>query len=473
MMLLALLMGLTFFRCIHQPLLADPDIGWHLRNAQTLLQQHAFIRHDGYTFSLHGAPWINPEWLSEIVFYAGWRWFGLSGVEAVSIVTLEALTVGVCFLAWQRTRNLRAAVLAATIFLLFSSVTTAPRTQLFGWTCCIIELAILERFRTAEPGKQTFLWTLPVLFMLWINLHGSWAIGIVILAAFIACGLTSFHRGLLQATAWTPNQRKHLLWVGSACVAALLINPYGWHLVGYPFLIAGHHPLTLSIIQEWQSLDFHPLRGRLVFMILAALLFARALSARTWTLYDAVTLFIAVLAGFTYSRFLLFTGIILCPQFADEFGFVGKDNPAVEKPLLNTAIIAGVLAFVVLQFPGKQELMRQSNELYPAGAVAWLRANPPTGPVLNEFNWGGYMIWNLPATPVFIDTRTDVFETTGLLQNYVDLVNLRTPVDSYDDGEFRYVFFPKDTVLVAALKRSPGWSVVYQDDVAVILHRNS
>jgi hypothetical protein len=473
MMLAGLLVGLGYFRCIHQSLLADPDIGWHLRNAQLLFQQHAFIRHDSYTFSLNGAPWINPEWLSEVFYYAAWRWFGISGLEAFSILLLELLTVGVCFLSWQRTRSLRAAVLASTIFLLFSSVTTAPRTQLCGWLCCIVLLALLERFRTAEPGRNTSLWALPFLFALWINLHGSWAIGIVLLVAYIACGWLSFSRGLIYATAWMPEQRKHLLIVAAVSFAALFVNPYGWQLVGYPFIIAGHHPLTMAIVQEWQSLDFHPLRGKLVFLLVATLLIARAFSARRWTLYDAVSLFIAVSAGFTYSRFLLLTGIILCPQLADEMTFVGADNPAVEKPVLNTAIIALVALYMVLAFPNRQELTRQQNDLYPAAAVAYLRQHPPSGPVLNEFNWGGYIIWNLPKQPVFIDTRTDVFEEAGLLKNYVDLVNLREPVDTFHNSEFQYVFFPVGTTLAESLKRSSNWSVVYQDDVAIIFKRKA
>jgi hypothetical protein len=471
MMLAALLVGLGYFRCIHQSLLADPDIGWHLRNAQLLFQQHEFIRHDSYTFSLSGAPWINPEWLSEVFYYAAWRWFGISGLEAFSILLLELLTIGVCFLAWQRTHSLRAAVLAATIFLLFSSVTTGPRTQLCGWLCCIVLLALLEQFRTAGPGRRTHVWALPFLFALWINLHGSWPIGIVLLVAYIACSWLAFSRGLILSIAWTPAQRNHLLVITALSFAALFVNPYGWRLVGYPFVVAGHHPLTMAIVQEWQSLDFHPLRGRLVFLVVAALLFARAFSARRWTLYDTVSRFIAVSAGFTYSRFLLLTGIILCPQLADEMTFVGKDDPSVEKPVLNTAIIAMVALYIVLAFPNKQELTRQQNELYPAGAVAYLQQHPATGPVLNEFNWGGYIIWNLPNQPVFIDTRTDVFEETGLLKNYMDLVSLHQPVDTFHNSQFQYVFFPVAATLTESLKRSPNWSIVYQDDIAIIFKR--
>ncbi len=470
-MLLALIMGSLFFFCIHQPLMADPDIGWHLRDAQLLFQQHAFLRNDVYTFSLNGHSWIDPEWLSEVFFYGAWRTFGIRGIEVLSIALLETLMLGVCMLAWQRTRSLRPAIFVAALFIVFASVSIAPRTQLFGWICLVIELAILNHFRHAGEDKKNVLWALPLLFGLWINLHGSWPIGFVLLIAFFACGLRSFHLGALAAIKWTPEQRRRLLLFTALSIPALFLNPYGWHLVVYPFIIAGQHKLTLATVQEWQSLDFHGTRGRVVFLLIAILLAARTLRARTWDFYDATTLFIAILAGFTYSRFLLLAGIVLCPILADELTFLGHDNRAKDKRLLNSAIVALVLYFVISHVPTRDELIGQEDRGYPSKAVTYLSQHPLSGPLFNDFNWGGYLIWNLPTQPIFIDTRADVFEQTGLLQSYMDLINLKLPVESFKQTKFRYVLFPKDSQIVAALSRSPNWTIEYQDDTAVLLHR--
>ncbi len=470
-MLVSLVLGLVYFNCVHQPLLADPDIGWHLRDAQLLFQNHAFLRTDPYTFSLHGQPWINPEWLAEIFYYAAWQMFGLRGLEALSILFIECMAAGVCFLAWQRTRSMRPAALAAAVWLLFSSVSIAPRTQLCGWLCLILELAILEHFRHTVFGKRHFLWTLPILFALWINLHGSWPVGFVLLFAFFGCGTRSFSRGTIEATAWTAAQRRSLILVTALSVPALLFNPYGWHLVAYPFLIAGKHPLTLNAVQEWQTLDLHSIRGRLVFLAVAALLIARAFRPRPWRLYDVVSLLLAILAGFTYSRFLLFTGIILCPLLAEEATFLGRDNPSIDKRWLNAGIVALVLGFCVTHLPTTPELTTQANTGYPAKAVAYLREHPPAGPLFNDFNWGGYILWNDPTQAIFIDTRADLFEQSGLLKSYIDLINLQLPVEDFARGQLRYVFFPKNAAVIAALTRSPNWTIEYEDDTAVLLRR--
>jgi len=470
-MLVSLVLGLVYFNCIHQPLLADPDIGWHLRDAQLLFQSHAFIRTDPYTFSLRGHAWMNPEWLSEVFYFGAWKAFGLRGLEAVSIVFIECMAAGVCLLAWQRTRSMRPAAFAVFLWLIFSSVSIAPRPQLCGWICLIVELAILERFRNAPSGTRHCLWTLPLLFALWINLHGSWPIGLVMLLAYLACGLKTFSIGAIESTAWTRAQRNSLILFAALSVPALLLNPYGWNLVAYPFIIAGKHPITLNTVQEWQTLDLHSIRGRLVFLEVAALLVSRAFRPRPWRLYDAVSLFLAVFAGFSYSRFLLFTGIVLCPLLAEEATFLGRDNPEIDKRWLNAAIVALAIGFCVTHLPSTQELTTQSNTGYPAKAVAYLREHPPAGPILNDFNWGGYVIWNDPAQPIFIDTRADIFEQSGLLKSYIDLIGLQLPIEAFNRGQLRYVFFPRNAAIVAALTRSPNWTVEYQDDTAVLLRR--
>ncbi len=469
-MLLALVMGMLFFFSVNQPLVADPDIGWHLRNAQILIQQHAFVRHDIYTWSLAGHAWINPEWLSEIFFYAADRLFGLRGLEVLTILLLETLLVGVCLLGWLRTRSLRPSIGASVLFILFLSVSISPRTQLFGWICLIIELVVLFQFRAGRHHKNR-LWLLPPLFALWINLHGSWPIGLILLAVFIATGLATFRMGSIEAWAWAPHQRNRLLLFGALTLPALFLNPYGWRLVLYPFQIALEHKLTLASVEEWQTLDMHGFRGHAVFVIIAAYLIRRASKARTWSLNDLVALFIALFAGFTYSRFLLLSGIVLCPMIAEELGLLGEDDRSSERPVLNLAIVALVACFVMTRVPNPGILNERQNKGYPEQAVQYLRAHPPAGPMLNDFNWGGYLIWHLPTQRIFIDTRADVFEQTGLLKSYLDIISLNSPIEAFNAGELRYALFPQASPLIAALRRSPNWVIEYQDSTAVLLHR--
>ncbi len=153
--------------------LADPDIWWHLRNAQELLHSGHFIHHDTWTFTVAGQPWINFEWLSELPFYFAYRWLGLEGLYLTTMVVASAIVLGIYSLAWMRCRDWNAAFLAAFVAILFAEVSLGPRTLLFGWLFLTAEVAILWNLRRGRDWS----YALPPLFLLWINTHGSWFFG--------------------------------------------------------------------------------------------------------------------------------------------------------------------------------------------------------------------------------------------------------------------------------------------------------
>src|SRR5215470_18720115 len=88
----------------------DPDIWWHMRNAQYLMQNHQLPRHDSYSFTVAGHPWINHEWLSEIPYYLAWQAGGLSGVNAVMFATICSIFLGLLYLSYMETSHFKAAI---------------------------------------------------------------------------------------------------------------------------------------------------------------------------------------------------------------------------------------------------------------------------------------------------------------------------------------------------------------------------
>ena len=127
--------------------LPDPDIWWHLRNAQYLFQHHQLPRYDMYSFTVAGHPWINHEWLAEIPYYLGWRVGGLVGVNVVMLGIIELIFLGLLYLCYQETRNYKASILACCLSTFLASVSFGPRTILFGYAYLVILLIILQRFR--------------------------------------------------------------------------------------------------------------------------------------------------------------------------------------------------------------------------------------------------------------------------------------------------------------------------------------
>ena len=97
--MLTVLFALVVFLVVPKKV-ADPDIGWHLRNAQIQIQTHTFLHQDVYSFTTTGKPWMDHEWLSEIPFYLAWRSFGPRGIFLVTLIAIEAILLGILGLAY-------------------------------------------------------------------------------------------------------------------------------------------------------------------------------------------------------------------------------------------------------------------------------------------------------------------------------------------------------------------------------------
>ncbi|HET9400807.1 MAG TPA: hypothetical protein VFO34_07640 [Candidatus Acidoferrales bacterium] len=448
--------------------IADPDIWWHLNNARYLFTQHHLPNADYLSFTVPGHAWINHEWLSEIPFYLGYQVSGLTGVFVVEFIVIALIFVGVLTLTYREFRNFKSAVLATALSCLLASVSFGPRTILFGYLLMVAMLLVLQRFRQKGSGP---LWILPPLFALWINTHGSWSLGLVLFGLIAACGFVSGSWGQVDAAAWTPSQKKALIFTGLASIAALFANPYGYRLVLYPFDLAFRQKLNVAHVAEWVPVNFHDNRGKLVLFLLA-LLFARAVfQGARWTLTEVALLAFSLYSGLTYIRFLVLVAIVVAPIIAKTLDFMPPYQPEIDKPILN-AVLIGLMIFGVIHYwPRNAELTSIVDGQYPSGAVAYMRQNPAPAPLLNFYTWGGYLPWNDPDIKVFIDSRVDIFEYEGVLQDYLDLLDLKHPNVILDKYKIQSVLFPPSEPLAYVLSHDPGWRETYRDNISVLFER--
>lgn len=459
----------------------DPDIWWHLRNAQHLFEHHSFPRVDTYSFSVAGAPWINHEWLAEVPYYLAYRAFGLVGVKAVSFFTLSAIFLLLLHLCYQESGNFKSSAVACYFGVFLATISFGPRTILFGYLYLVVLLVILERFR--RLGRAS-LWLIPPLFCLWINTHGSWSIGLIIFFAIGAAGLVGGSWGRVDSQRWTPAQLRKLIVTAVASLAALFVNPFGWRLVYYPFDLAFRQKLNIAHVLEWVSVDFHTLRGRMVLGLMLTFLVTALVRNCRWNLGELLILLFALYSGLTYIRFLMLLGIIAAPPLAKALDFFPPYRPQDETPKTNVVVLLALLAAMVYFWPRNAQVRSDVEETYPSGMLTYLAAHPPQGNVLNFYLWGGYLGWHDPSLKVFIDSRVDIFEYAGVLQDYLNVLGVnnlqRRPEPILDKYKIRYVLFPRsDTTnsllnggeLVYVLEHDPHWKTLYSDKVSVLLER--
>lgn len=467
--LLTVLFALGVFLAVPKKV-ADPDIGWHLRNAQIQLQTHAFLHRDVYSFTTAGKPWMDHEWLSEIPFYLAWRAFGPRGIFLVTLVAIEANLLGILGLAYLESGSIKAAFVVCFAALFLAGVSFGPRTLLFGWLFLVLELGLLAEFRRGRD----FLWALPFVFLLWINAHGSWIIGLVVLAVVSISGCVQGSWGSIEATRWTRPQTRKLAWVSLLSTLALFINPYGWRLVLYPFDLAFHQKLNIASVDEWRSLDFHSPRGKIVLAIMAAAILLQLVRRRKWQLHEVLFLLIGTYAALTYSRFLFLAAILIVPLLAKDLASAMPYHADRDKPWLNAAIMLGVVATVFVLFPTNRQLNDRDSTIYPdATAQKYLQNFHPRGHVFNNYLWGGYLIWNVRQVPVFIDSRVDVFERNGVLADYLHAIRIEDSLQILDKYSIQYVLFENHRPLTYLLQHTPGWKVDYEDKTAILFERTS
>lgn len=448
--------------------LNDPDIWWHLRNAEYLFTHLGWPRADMYSYTVYGRPWMNHEWLAEIPYYLAWRNFGLVGIKALSLLVLEIIFGVLLYYCHRQSGNIKAAGIACYFAILLGSVSFGPRTLLFGYIYLIVLLMILEDFRSQGRAR---LWTLPCLFCVWVNTHGSWLLGLIVFGIFVAGGLAQGQWGMIEATRWSSGQLRQLGLAMAASIAALFVNPYGYRLVLYPFDMAFRQKLNIAHVAEWSSVDFHDVRGKIALIFIMALLLGSLLSRRRWRLYELGFALFGIYMAFTYVRFLFLAGILTAPLIAGFFCPLSTYRPERDKPALNAVLITGALAFMLFGFPTNRQLLQSVDREYPAEVLPQLASMQSSDRVLNYYLWGGYLGWKTPGFRDFIDSRVDVFEYAGVLKDYLDLLDLKDPVRILDKYHVQYVLFPPDEPLSYVLRHDERWQIAYSGKISVLFKR--
>jgi hypothetical protein len=447
--------------------IAEPDIWWHLRNAAYLFQHHSFPNVDTYSFTAAGSPWINFEWLSEIPFFLGFKAMGLQGLLAVYFVVLVLIYTGVYYRSCRAVADCKDATVITFLAILLGAVSIGPRTLLFGWLCMVGLLLVLDRFQRTGKG----LWLAPPLFALWINLHGSWVFGVVVLVITITSGLVQGEWGLVAARRWSALELKKLLLALAASLAALFVNPFGYKLVLYPYTLLLRQQGVMQHIEEWQSVDFSKGDGKVALIMIMALVAAALFSRRRWRLDEALLTAFALVAALSHVRFLFFAALIVAPILAPRLKLFPPYQREIDKPWLNAGIMAAVVGSLIFFFPSSAELQQNVDEQYPRAALEFMQRQHLSGKIFNPDWWGGYMEWNAPQLKTFIDGRADIFVYNGVFEDFLTATAIKEPFAILDKYKIDYVFLQPKQPLSYLLEHSPAWRMIYSDKVAVLFER--
>lgn len=463
----------------------DGDPGRHIRLGRYILENGAIPRTDLFSHTMQGQPFIPFEWLSEVVFAAADAWAGLAGV-AILTALLFAGAVGLTYVAVHRSGTAAPLAFAfGVLALLLQAIHVHPRPHMFTTLfTAVFSLVLLEVRRGASPR---WLVALPVLLVAWVNIHGGFLVGFIVLGAFAADSVLASARNRES-----DELRRRATWMVSvllACFAVSFLNPAGWelwpHTTGYL-----RETYLVDFTQEYKSPDFHDtlIKFFLIALLLGttvlALLRAKIelLGLALWLVFAAFALHstrnIPLFAVVTIPWLARWTDALIRQTAPSEprvraFGRWSEKLERVDGSLPGwpVALVGCVLLTGVALGGETRRQFAFDPDVFPVAAVAELKASGfvPPGPVYNEFIWGGYLLYSWPEVPVFIDGQTD-FYGEELTREYRGIRFIQPGwEESLRRRGVSWVIVPPDAPLAAALRLTGAWETVYADETATVL----
>ncbi|HVF25031.1 MAG TPA: hypothetical protein VNA23_04035 [Anaerolineales bacterium] len=473
---LTLVFMLVFFIALSPP--QDADMWWHLAAGKEMVNQGKILTTDIFSYTHIGQNWTNAFWLSDIILFLVYELGGYFGITML-VAIVAVLTMMVIY---RHTSNNPFPL--PLLIILLASVAIAPvwtaRPQIFSF----LLLAILDY--GLNDNDQYILrrpWLLVLLFVLWANMHGGFIWGFLLLFAFIIGN--GFDNLLKRDNSVSVQQLGHLsVWTLIAALA-IAINPNGFALWKLPFYTVG---VSIQSITEWSSPDFHRLDLHpilwLLFLIISALGTSRKPLRWSGILKVIGFAYMAFISQRSIGPFVLVAAPVAIESFtalwlewrplSNQMQMLYQSKTFVPVPtpiaiILNLTIL-GLFAFVIAAQAYSVSRQQQVHGGLPMKAVEWISANQPQGRMFNAYNWGGYLQWELPQYPVFIDGRADLYgEET--ITDWWSVVNATDEgVALLDSWQVNFVILEPGWPILEELSRI-GWQVLYKDQEATIMGR--
>jgi len=437
------------------PILNDGDTFWHLAAGRWMIAHGQVPAVDPFSYTFAGQPWVAQEWLSEVLMAGAWQAAGWAGVMLLIGLAMGATTA--LMLGWMRRWLAPLPAIAALVvglacvapsLLARPHILALPAMAL--WTVGLLD----ARARAKAPS----FWLLPVM-ILWANLHSSFIVGLGLAAAL----------GLEQALdfkAW--RWRTMGLWAvfGLASLGAALLTPHGVDGFAFPLRVMGMK--TLPNITEWQGPDFLKLQPLEIAVLAGAFaIFWRG--ARLTAVRAALVLFLVHLT-LQHVRQEVLLGVIAPLLIAEPLGRAVGPPPAASArsarlPWPQLALGAGLFAaIVVLRLASP--VTRVDGTTAPVSALAAVPAALAHQPVLNDYDFGGYLIFK--GVRPYIDGRADMYGDDFVAEDsQIQLANQADLDGALAKHHIAWSIMAPGRPVVAALTRM-GWRQVYADRYAVV-----
>jgi hypothetical protein len=464
-------------------LLRDCDTGYHIRAGEYILETFSVPKHDLFSFFAPELAWTAHEWFSEIIMALVHNHLGLTGVVAFFSFVL-ALTYYISFKS-LRSHKGNLWLLLGIIFLVISSSTFhwLARPHASTLLLFVIWYHLLDRFQYQD--KHYSLFWFPPIMLLWVNLHGGYIIGFVLLGIYFLGNALFCYKDQSEERKKYLNKCKILFLIGTACLLVSLINPYGYHILLFPFNLVSDKFL-MSVVSEFMPTnlqEFHPYKYYLI-LTLAVLMISRM----RVNFIELVLILLFIYMSLYSVRYITLFAFIAAPILLKRLDawFSESDHKIIKFLNQRSDSIAesdirsrgyfwpalATLTIFLLTITGAVEHYFDPNKK-PVAAVKFLKDEHIPGNMFNNDEFGDYLIYSAyPQYRVFMDGRSDMYGVDHVSQ-YIKVRGLGAGWEKVlEEHDINWIFFDADSLLSRYLLERGDWHLIYADKVAHIYVRD-
>lgn len=435
----------------------DIDYFWHYKAGEYMVQHSTILTQDVFSWSLLHASWVSHEWLFEILIYGLSCLFG--NIHLFIYVFFLAFGLFLfLFLVKRREylKNIPFALLWSVFYLLiFTGLSGRP--QLISFFLLAISVFLIFYFFYHPQSKRIYL--LPVISLLWANIHGG-SSNLPYLLCFLAAfsGVFQFSYKKIEAVRLEKKQIITYLVVGLLCVGAILINPHGVTMLFYPYQNMGD-TLMLTTIAEWQPSNLNILSHYVYYIFVFVVLLVFIFSKKKIRLLDALFYLVFLYLGLKSIRFWFFSYIVF--SFFIFYYIPQRKEDRYSCVLLFFFSIL-LLFFFASNFSYSNVV---STKTLSDDAILVLQKEKPER-LFNYYDYGAYLIYQ--DIPVFIDGRADLY-SNKIYQDYQDISRLRYRfTELISKYQFDSFIVPKESGIFSYLQDNSNYLLIYKDKTCAI-----
>lgn len=469
--------------------LVTADVGRHIKNGEIMFvgsfeARSALLTTNYYSYTEGDAPFVNHHWLSGVVFYIVSKLAGFSGLSVLYIALMLAAFLLVFDLIRKRVSTLGLTTISLIAIPVIAS-RAEVRPEVVTYLLVVVFIWICSKYTENEIDKK-WLWSLPILELVWVNAHIGFILGPFIIGAYLVGFVLK--KDLIKAS-----RTGLILFTASV---ATLANPSFIHGVLYPFKIFGVY--TYRVFENQSILFLSNLGVGNVFtfsayeVLVVIVLISYALAVTADWRRISVPIFIissafAVMGLVAIRDFPLF-GLIGVVAFATNLSIVyerGKSWVITSESFIVIASVLLILAGSVFSlglFASRSERFGIGVESGVNNAVSFFKENNIKGPIFNNYDIGGYLIYNLfPDEKVYFDNRPEAYSKKFVSDEYIrPMEDPKTFNEISDTYDFNAIFYyyrdytPWGQAFITKTVFDPAWATVYADtSILIMLKRNT